>query len=50
MKLLDAIYDSPVKLLQKATRDGEALIRALSVCDESAVRDSLFNFAISAYH
>ena len=50
MKILTAIYDSPVKLLQKATRDGEALVLALSTCDESAVRDSLFNFAVSAYH
>jgi len=50
MKLLAAIYDSPIMLLEKATRDGEALIQALSMCDESAVRDSLFNFAVSSYH
>ncbi|MBB5459013.1 hypothetical protein [Paraburkholderia sp. Cpub6] len=50
MKLLGAIYDSPVKLLEKAERDGAALTQALSNCDESAVHDSLFNFAITAYH
>jgi hypothetical protein len=50
MKLLDVIYGSPVELLHKARRDGEALTQALSICNESAVRDSLFNFAISAYH
>lgn len=50
MKLLHAIYASPVDLLDKARRDGRALTQALSICDESAVRDSLFNFAISAYH
>lgn len=50
MKLLHAIYASPVDLLDKARRDGGALAEALSVCDESAVRDSLFDFAISAYH
>jgi hypothetical protein len=50
MKLLNAIYVSPVELLDKARRDGQALTQALSICDESAVRDSLFNFAISAYH
>ncbi|SAK77614.1 hypothetical protein AWB81_03747 [Caballeronia arationis] len=50
MKLLSAIYGSPVELLDKARRDGEALTQALSICDQSAVRDSLFNFAISAYH
>ncbi|UUZ73533.1 hypothetical protein LP415_10390 [Polaromonas sp. P1(28)-8] len=50
MKLLHAIYASPVELLDKARRDGRALTEALSVCDESAVRDSLFDFVISAYH
>lgn len=50
MKLLHVIYASPVELLDKARRDGRALTEALSVCDESAVRDSLFDFAISAYH
>jgi hypothetical protein len=50
MKLLGAIYVSPVQLLDKARRDGQTLTQALSICDESAVRDSLFNFAISAYH
>jgi hypothetical protein len=50
MKLLHAIYGSPGELLGKARRDGQALTQALSICDESAVRDSLFNFAISAYH
>lgn len=49
-KLLHVIYTSPVQLLNKARRDGQALIDSLSICDESAVRDSLFNFAISAYH
>lgn len=50
MKLLHAIYASPVELLDKARHDGRALTQALSICDESAVRDSLFNFAISTYH
>lgn len=50
MKLLGTIYASPVELLDKARRDGRSLTQALSICDESAVRDSLFNFAISAYH
>ncbi|MGH9932141.1 MAG: hypothetical protein ACREA9_23310, partial [Pyrinomonadaceae bacterium] len=50
MKLLHAIYASPVELLDKARCDGRALTEALSVCDKPAVRDSLFNFAISAYH
>lgn len=49
-KLLHAIYVSPVELLDKARRDGQVLTQALSICDESAVRDSLFNFAISTYH
>jgi hypothetical protein len=50
MTLLHAIYDSPVDLLDKARRDGQALTQALSNCDKSAVQDSLFNFAISTYH
>jgi hypothetical protein len=50
MRLLVAIYGSPVELLHKASRDGQVLTQALSICDESAVRDSLFNFAISGYH
>lgn len=50
MKLLHAIYTSPVELFDKTRRDGRVLTEALSVCDESVVRDSLFNFAIGAYH
>lgn len=50
MNLLHAIYVSPVDLLDKARRDGQSLTQALSIRDESAVRDSLFNFAISTYH
>lgn len=50
MKLLGAIYVSPGYLLDKASRDGQTLIQALSECDETEVRDALFNFAISAYH
>lgn len=50
MKLLHAIYASPVELLDKARRDGHDLTQALRICDESAVRNSLFDFAISTYH
>jgi len=50
MKLLHAIYSGPTQLLEKATRDGASLVRVLRECEEREVRDSLFNFAISAYH
>ena len=48
--LLDAIYSSPAQLLEKAEKDGAALVSALRRYDEAAVRDALFNFAVTAYH
>jgi hypothetical protein len=50
MKLLNALYSSPAQLLEKAKRDGTALVQALTTCEEQEVRDALFNFAVSAYH
>ncbi|WP_128595348.1 hypothetical protein [Paraburkholderia kirstenboschensis] len=49
-QFLSAIYHSPVSLLAKVIRDGDALILALRDCNESAVHDSLFNFSVSAFH
>jgi len=50
MNLLHSIYGSPLQLLAKAKRDGQALTAALTAYDEPAMRDALFDFAVSAYH
>ncbi|MEO8158903.1 MAG: hypothetical protein ABI648_13990 [Betaproteobacteria bacterium] len=50
MNLLHAIYVSPGNLLHKAKRSGKLLTEALNICDETAIRDCLFDFVVSAYH
>jgi len=50
VKLLHAIYSSPIELLRKAEEDGAKLVDAVQQQDKVKARAALFNFAVTTYH
>jgi hypothetical protein len=50
MKLLHAIYSSPIDLLAKAEEDGNKLINAVRNQNKAQARAALFDFAVTVYH
>ena len=44
------IFSSPVDLMRKVEKDKVSLEKSMAVSDEVAIRESLFNFVVGAYH
>ena len=50
MTPLAKLYSGPADLLAKVRRDRDALLLAVEAEDETALRDKLFDFSVTAYH